>query len=90
MKPRKLILSRKGFDSASGGCPSPIFPDGTMYSLPIPSGGAQITYGDLYYGDINIGQLVDDLTRRRYPENRFDARDGVHLDPDYQPCRLYP
>ncbi len=37
MKPKKLILSRKGFDSASGGCPSPIFPDGTMFSLPIPS-----------------------------------------------------
>ena len=27
MEPKKLILSRKGFDSASGGCPSPIFPD---------------------------------------------------------------
>ena len=32
----KLILSRKGFDSQSGGCPSPIFPNGTLYSLPIP------------------------------------------------------
>ena len=36
MKPQRLIISRKGFDSASGGCPSPIFPDGTMYSLPVP------------------------------------------------------
>ena len=31
MKPRKLILSRKGFDSKAGGCPSPIFPEGTFY-----------------------------------------------------------
>ena len=82
MKPRKLILSRKGFDSASGGCPSPIFPDGTMYSLPIPSDGAKITYGDLYHGDINTGQLVDDLTHRK---NRLNARNGVHLDPDINP-----
>jgi hypothetical protein len=32
----KVILSRKGFDSASGGMPSPILPDGTLISLPIP------------------------------------------------------
>ena len=84
MKPRRLILSRKGFDSASGGCPSPIFPDGTMLSLPIPSSGAQITYGDLHHGGIKIGQLVGDLT-----QNRIDARDGVHLDPDVNPD-VYP
>ncbi len=82
MKPRKLILSRKGFDSKFGGCPSPIFPDGTMYSLPIPSPGASITYGDLHHGNINIGQAVEDLTRRR---SRLNARDGAHLDPDVRP-----
>ncbi len=32
----KVILSRKGFDSSYGGCPSPILPDGTLLSLPIP------------------------------------------------------
>ncbi len=32
----KVVLSRKGFDSANGGIPSPIMPDGTMLSLPIP------------------------------------------------------
>ena len=82
MKPRKLILSRKGFDSASGGYPSPIFPDGTMYSLPIPSLGSGITYEDLDHGDINIGKLVADLTRRRHPEKRLGAGSEVHLDPD--------
>ena len=35
----KLILSRKGFDSANGGCPSPIL-DGRLCSLPIPDAGA--------------------------------------------------
>lgn len=33
----KVVLSRKGFDSASGGYPSPILPDGTLLSIPIPS-----------------------------------------------------
>ena len=33
----KAILSRKGFNSAFGGYPSPILPGGEMVSLPIPS-----------------------------------------------------
>ena len=33
----KVIISRKGFDSGYGGMPSPILPDGTMISMPIPS-----------------------------------------------------
>jgi hypothetical protein len=32
----KIILSRKGFDSAHGGIPSPVFPKGEMLSFPIP------------------------------------------------------
>lgn len=32
----KVILSRKGMDSEAGGIPSPILPDGTLLSLPIP------------------------------------------------------
>ena len=63
MKPRKLILSIKGFDTKAGGCPRPIFPDDTMYSLHIPSPGATIAYGDLCHCAINIGQVVEDLTR---------------------------
>ena len=66
MKPKKLILSRKGFDSTNrggeypyGGCPSPIFPDGSLYSLPIPSPGADVTFGDLNHGNINIGRVVE-------------------------------
>ncbi len=90
MKPRKLILSRKGFDSASGGCPSPIFPDGTMYSLPIPGADDEtpihytpIHYRDLHHGNTNIGQVVEDLTRKR-----CRARNLVGLDPDIRPDAL--
>jgi len=31
----KVILSRKGFDSSNGGCPSPIMPDNTLLSFPM-------------------------------------------------------
>ena len=78
----KLILSRKGFDSSSGGCASPIFPDDTLYSLPIPYDPSEITYGDLWYGDTNIGKVVKDLTHRHKPKNRIGVKSRAHLDPD--------
>ena len=78
----KLILSRKGFDSQSGGCPSPIFPDGTLYSLPIPYDPSEITYGDLWHGDTNIGEVVKDLTRGYRSKNRISEKHQAHLDPD--------
>ena len=82
MKPGRIIISRKGFDSASGGCPSPIFPDGSMYSLPIPGDDEEvgIRYEDLYHGDVNIGEVVEDLTRGRRP-----AWHLAGLDPDIRP-----
>ncbi|SDK65417.1 hypothetical protein [Microbulbifer yueqingensis] len=73
----RLILSRKGFDSSAGGCPSPIFPDGSLYPLPIPDARSGIQYGQLHFRDIPIGELVQDLTRGRHT-----ATEGVHLDPD--------
>lgn len=36
----KVVLSRKGMDSAAGGIPSPILPDGTLLSFPIPDGAS--------------------------------------------------
>ena len=76
MQPKRLVLSRKGFDSASGGYPSPIFPDGTIFSLPIPSDD-NVRFGELQHGDVDIGVLVADLTNGRYgPGSR------AHFDPD--------
>ncbi|ANU07030.1 hypothetical protein [Paraurantiacibacter namhicola] len=48
----KIILSRKGFDSGSGGGPSPIV-DGRPLSLPIPAGDgpSRTTYGALGLAD---------------------------------------
>lgn len=78
----KLVLSRKGFDSENGGYPSPIFPDGRLYSLPIDYGGGSRTR----YRDIGaaagpdpcaMGAVVEQLTGGRV---RGDAL--AHLDPD--------
>jgi hypothetical protein len=73
----KLILSRKGFDSAHGGCPSPIL-DGHLCPLPIPDAGASTSYAKISpFNGATIAQLVEDLTRGRVTQNN-----GAHLDPD--------
>ena len=77
MKPKKLILSRKGFDSGSGGCPSPIFPDDTMCSLPIPSYYDQEAFEDLQHGDVDIASVVNGITN-----GRMSGLNLIHLDPD--------
>lgn len=69
----KIILSRKGFDSANGGIVSPIFEDGTMVSFPIPSDDED-TYDSLYYNGIQYSQILRDL--------RYKGGDHCHLDPD--------
>lgn len=56
----KLILSRKGFDSAAGKCPSPII-DGRPLSMPIPASGSS----DTTYADLGLGAIVEQITRGR-------------------------
>ena len=56
----KVILSRKGFDSSNGGCPSPILPDGTLLSLPIPSQDRD-AYEALSFRGLNYGTLLEQL-----------------------------
>jgi hypothetical protein len=73
----RLILSRKGFDSSSGGCPSPVFPDGSMLALPIPDKSSTIRYEQLSWKGRNLGDLVQELSRGRQKKT-FQA----HLDPD--------
>ncbi len=73
----RLILSRKGFDSSSGGCPSPIFPDGTMISLPIPDKRSPVRYRDLTWRGRNLGDVVEALAR-----GKVKRTFGAHLDPD--------
>lgn len=73
----RIILSRKGFDSASGGCASPILPDGSMLALPIPDRSSPVRYVDLTWRDHNVGEIVERLTR-----GKQRSRYGAHVDPD--------
>jgi hypothetical protein len=77
----KLILSRKGFDSAAGGAASPIFPDGSMYSLPIAAEGACKPYAAIHRGNAveqtDLGLVVERLSRGRIARQAL-----AHLDPD--------
>lgn len=82
----KIILSRKGFDSKNGGVPSPILPDGTLVSLPIPAGKADkgaIRYDVLRAPKVTLGRLVDDLT-----DGTVTPRHRAHLDPDLRESAL--
>ena len=74
----KVVFSRKGFDSASGGIPNPILPDGTLLSLPIPSPDDAIQYEDLSYG----GKTYYDIIHSLSPRSRIQPTSTCHLDPD--------
>jgi hypothetical protein len=82
----KIVLSRKGFDSSAGRVPSPILPDGTLLSLPIPdeSRTSKIRFEDIHVNDESIGTIVEGLTKQK-----ITRRDFAHLDPDLR-VSAYP
>ena len=69
----KIILSRKGFDSANGGIVSPIMEDGTIISFPIPSNDKD-TYDALTYGGQSYTKILEDL--------KYKGKPTCHIDPD--------
>ena len=87
----KIILSRKGFDSSYGGYPSPILPDGTMLSMPIPIQN-NLSYSQLRFSE---NETYLDIMTQFYPElkkakkklllNKFTK---CHLDPDLNPYTI--
>lgn len=81
---RKIILSRKGFDSSNGGIPSPIFENGDMVSLPIPNDRDINKYSDLFYGVMSYWNLLNDL-------GYSSKNHCCHLDPGlYQNIKPRP
>lgn len=71
----RVIFSRKGFDSAAGGGPSPIV-DGQPVTLPIPALAASRTT----YGALGLGEHV-----RRASRGRHDGDSFCHHDPMFLP-----
>ena len=59
----KVILSRKGFDSGYGKTASPILPDGTLLSLPIPSKAETVKFTDLHYEGLSYYDIIKSLSR---------------------------
>ena len=88
----KVILSRKGFDSGSGGIPSPILPDGRLISLPIPCSYNEkaTNYNDLslVLGDdkYTYHRIIRELWMSIHPRKAFPYESPsdsyCHLDPD--------
>lgn len=73
----QVIFSRKGFDSKYGGIASPILPDGRLLPLPIPSRHDKATLADLSCADVDMAQLIDDLS-----SGRHSLATRIHMDPD--------
>ena len=72
----KIILSRKGFDSGYEKVPSPIMPDGTLLSLPIPNEDDMVEYEQLRYKEKSYAQIISELTKCKFSEK------NCHLYPD--------
>lgn len=87
----KIIFSRKGFDSGYGGIPSPILPDGTILSMPIPNEEDHIGYRQLLIPNERktYWQILRELLRnKKLNEGKtkisLDQRRDYHchFDPD--------
>ena len=76
---KRIVLSRRGFDSSSGGTPSLIFPDGRFLSLPIPAPlyyrPSPKQFRDVLWDGRSIAPLVECLSG-------IGKESLCHLDPD--------
>jgi hypothetical protein len=71
----RLVLSRKGFDSAAGGVPSPIV-GGRPVSMPIPATRNSVTT----YDDLGLGDLVERVTKGRIDRTHLCHHDPMFVD----------
>lgn len=73
----KIILSRKGFDSQYGKQASPILPDGSLISMPIPSDD-EIEYKSVMWEGMSYCDIIHSLK----PKSVISKLSHCHLDPD--------
>jgi len=71
----KIILSRKGTDSSSGGMPSPILPCQCLCSIPIPYEPPAVRYSHIRFGKRTLQEICGEL-------NEKWSHEWAHLDPD--------
>lgn len=71
----KIVISRKGSDSGSGGMASPILPCGCLCSIPIPYDQSTVRFSDIQFGKWTLQDICSQLNPH--------WKDGpAHLDPD--------
>lgn len=71
----RIVISRKGFDTGSGGTASPIV-DGRPISLPIPTHRRSVTT----YDDLGLGQLVETVTQGKILRHHLCHEDPMFTD----------
>ena len=76
----KVILSRKGFDSNTGGTTSPIFENGDMISFPIPENTeedvSEERFNVLDYKGLDFSELLNQFGYGK------EKNQVCHIDPD--------
>lgn len=75
----RIVLSRKGFDTGSGGTASPIVA-GCPISLPIPTCRRSVTT----YGHLGLGEIVERVTRGKITRHHL-----CHEDPMFTGGRCF-
>ena len=80
---RKIILSRKGFDSENGGMPSAFVAGGEMVSFPIPADERSdlIRYADIRAENVSLQERIEQLNQGRRKYLGF-PHERCHHDPD--------
>ena len=75
--PIKIILNKKRFDCTNGEQASPILPDGTLLSLPIPSHD-NISFSEIRWKGTSFCDIIRQLNEKTF----INSNSHCHLDPD--------
>jgi Nucleotide modification associated domain 3 len=70
----RIIFSRKGFDTASGGAASPII-NGRPFTLPIPTDRRSVTS----YDQLGLGDFVEKITRGKTKRDHLCHEDPMFV-----------
>ena len=74
---KNLVISRKGFDATAGGCASPIFANGEIFSVPIPQKKQSPSrYRELQFNDMSGREILNFIGAKSISDDDF-----YHNDP---------
>ena len=74
---KNLVISRKGFDATAGGCASPIFANGDIFSVPIPQKKQSPSrYRELQFNDLSGREILNLIGAKSISDHDF-----YHNDP---------